>query len=437
MKKVNVAELLKDCPTGMELDSPVWDNIVFEELDDDTIIISRKHCSSKVYLSRYGDLNDIDGKCIIFPKGKTTWEGFVPPCKFKDGDIVAHQNHMGTWIGIYHKHDYLNETFSSYCCIGRDGKFWASFNNDHGYDKTRFATEEEKQKLFKAIKANGYKWNLETKELEKLIQPKFKVGDWVVNKFGDVWHIDSFNSENYQVSNGDKYCYFLIEEQDKMHLWTINDAKNGDVIFYDSGWTCIFKCIHGIWYSSYCFITSDGEFHTGYEEHDIDATINGNAHPATEEQCRFLFQKIKEAGYKWNVETKTLEKLVEPKFKVGDKVRRIHTGETYIIGSINSNGYMYKNEGGVGFTFEDEGLYELVPNKFDISTLIPFESRVLARYCKDSKWIPTFWGSYDKEDLEYPYNCCGMLFTQCIPYESNEHLLGKTEDCIDFYKTWE
>jgi hypothetical protein len=296
MKKVNVAELLKDCPTGMELDSPVWDNIVFEELDDDTIIISRKHCSSKVYLSRYGDLNDIDGKCIIFPKGKTTWEGFVPPCKFKDGDIVAHQNHMGTWIGIYHKHDYLNETFSSYCCIGRDGKFWAYFNNDHGYDKTRLATKEEKQKLFDAIKANGYKWN---------------------------------------------------------------------------------------------------------------------------------------------AETKTLEKLVEPKFKVGDKVRRIHTGEAYIIGSINSNGYMYKNEGGVGFTFEDEGLYELVPEKFDISTLIPFESRVLARYCKDSKWIPTFWGSYDKEDPENPYNCCGMLFAQCIPYEGNEYLLGKTEDCIDFYKTWE
>ena len=92
------------------------------------------------------------------------------------------------------------------------------------------------------------------------------------------------------------------------HLWTIQDAKDGDVIFYDSGWTCIFKCIHGIWFSSYCFITDDGEFYTGYERHAVDATINGNAHPATKEQCDRLFQKIKEAGYKWNSETKTLER---------------------------------------------------------------------------------------------------------------------------------
>lgn len=94
---------------------------------------------------------------------------------------------------------------------------------------------------------------------------------------------------------------------DELPIWTIQDAKDGDVIFYDDGWTCIFKSIHGIWFSSYCFITCDGEFHTGYEEHAVDSTINGNAHPATKEQCNILFQKIKEAGYKWNPETKTLE----------------------------------------------------------------------------------------------------------------------------------
>ena len=34
-------------------------------------------------------MSDIKSKCVIFPKGKTTWEGFVPPCKFKDGDILT------------------------------------------------------------------------------------------------------------------------------------------------------------------------------------------------------------------------------------------------------------------------------------------------------------------------------------------------------------
>lgn len=123
-----------------------------------------------------------------------------------------------------------------------------------------------------------------------------------------------------------------------MKLWTIQDARDGDVIFYDDGWTCIFKCIHGIWFSSYCFITSDGEFHTGYERHDVDSTINGNAHPATQEQCNLLFQKIKEAGYKWNPETKTLEKLAESKFKDGDIISNILTNSICIFkgeGSVN------------------------------------------------------------------------------------------------------
>lgn len=37
-----------------------------------------------------------------------------------------------------------------------------------------------------------------------------------------------------------------FKDEDKIHTWTIKDAKDGDVIICDSGWTCIFKCIHGI-----------------------------------------------------------------------------------------------------------------------------------------------------------------------------------------------
>ena len=63
------------------------------------------------------------------------------------------------------------------------------------------------------------------------IEPKFKVGDWVVNKFGDSWHIDSLDKKNYQVSNGKgNYNYFPILKHNEMHIWTIQDAKDGDVI---------------------------------------------------------------------------------------------------------------------------------------------------------------------------------------------------------------
>ena len=149
---------------------------------------------------------------------------------------------------------------------------------------------------------------LKQKSVDK-IEPRFKVGDWVVNKFGDSWHIDSLDKKNYQVSDGKgNYNYFPISKQDEMHLWTIQDAKDGDVIFYDEGWICIFKCIHGIWYSSYCFMTDDGEFHTGYERHAIDSTIHGNAHPATKEHRDILMKVMNDAGYKWDSEKKELKK---------------------------------------------------------------------------------------------------------------------------------
>ena len=149
---------------------------------------------------------------------------------------------------------------------------------------------------------------LKQKSADK-IEPTFNVDDWVVNKFGDSWHIDSLDKKNYQVSDGKgNYNYFPISKQDEMHLWTIQDVRDGDVIFYDEGWICIFKCIHGIWYSSYCFITDDGEFHTGYERHAVDSTIHGNAHPATKEQCDALIKAINDAGYEWDTEKKELKK---------------------------------------------------------------------------------------------------------------------------------
>lgn len=87
--KINIAELLKDCPQGMELDCVMYDNVTLVSVDDREgtifpIKISRKS-GIHITLTEYGQLSNIDcAKCVIFPKGKTTWEGFHKP--FKDGD---------------------------------------------------------------------------------------------------------------------------------------------------------------------------------------------------------------------------------------------------------------------------------------------------------------------------------------------------------------
>lgn len=168
---------------------------------------------------------------------------------------------------------------------------------------------------------------------------------------------------------------------------------------------------------------------------------------ATEEERKKLLDAIKTHGYKWNDETKTLEKLVEPKFKIGDKIVKKDCMDgtanpinpIVTITNVGDEFYYYSNENFIGvlpfmIPIKNQDEYILVNNKFDISTLKPFESKVLVKLEANSFWIPSFFGFYNKESSS-PYICCnGFAYKYCIPYEGNEHLLGTTEDCSDYYK---
>ena len=96
------------------------------------------------------------------------------------------------------------------------------------------------------------------------------------------------------------------EYQGYFRLWTIEDAKDGDVLAEDS---CIFiiQRLSGINAAAKTYFTlfNDGEFNDGTILYfDIDSTK-----PATKEQRDILFAKMKEAGYEWNKDKKELKKL--------------------------------------------------------------------------------------------------------------------------------
>lgn len=298
MKKINVAELLRNCPNGMELDCTMYENTSFLELSenesDEYPIIVRVCDKYIIHLTKEGCwVSRPDAKCIIFPKGKTTWEGFHRP--FKDGDIIADEHGN---IAIYKGEMRHNKKLADYYCGYRnaDGKFLVKKDIEGHFghiEEKHLATEEEKDKLFQAIKDNGYKWNEKTNTLETL--PKFKVGDRIQGYGNHVNHpirvVKSLECDRYRLDN-----------------------------------------------------------------------------------C------------------------------------------TYV-------------------KFGDEHAYKLL--KFDISTLVPFESRVLVRAESGNLWKPAIFGCYVEDKYAPYYVLGGTCWSQCIPYERNEHLRGKTDDCDEFYKTWE
>jgi hypothetical protein len=159
---------------------------------------------------------------------------------------------------------------------------------------------------------------------------------------------------------------------------------------------------------------------------------------ATEEEKQKLFKTIKEKGYRWNDETKTLECLVEPKFKIGDNIRLLtrDNGVVYTVTRMTNTHYIVICDGKrvyeyrIAISKQDD--YEKICLKFDCNTLVPFESKVLIRNDKEQKWIPSFWGYKTDNGYITTFGWCRY----CIPYKGNEHLLGTTDDCADWFKTW-
>ena len=340
-------------------------------------------------LTEYGQTSPSPcNKCVIFPKGKTTWEGFQR--SFKDGDVVVSKS--GCWIGIVKSYNDCDKTYDVYVAFENWRGNYINIHVDIKLEFSRLATEEEKEKFFKAIEDNGYQWDPETKTLYK---PEFRDGDVCTGKVNGNLVIFIYKN---------RINTTLI----KSHFTLVGACKN-------------------------CYIYLKDE----------------EIRFATEEEKQKLFDCIKANGYHWNdktktLEIKTLEILIKPKFKIGDRIRHKLTGNVYEVSSFLSNGYgrgVYEigiiNELIVKIIdIKEQDNYELLPNKFDITTLKPFD-KVLVRDENGQKWMCDIFSYYDDKNPRYPFCGAGRSNSkQCIPYKGNEHLLGTTNDCDEFYKNW-
>lgn len=199
-----------------------------------------------------------------------------------------------------------------------------------------------------------------------------------------------------------------------------------------------------------CGIDITGHFSTGNYGWTSEFYI-----PASEEAKKELFNKMAEAGYKWNVDTLELEKI-EPKFKEGDIVID-RNGDIILVSKANdsriiSNAILYTNGDFIvysdaityfvsdirlasreernklfsalvreGYRY-DEKRYRLIKQEFK-----PFD-KVLIRDEDNQTWRACLFSHY-REDLYFPYVCVGCsAYKQCIPYEGNEYLLGTTNN---------
>lgn len=152
----------------------------------------------------------------------------------------------------------------------------------------------------------------EQKPVDK-VEPKFNVGDWITNNKLLVGQVTSFDGEYYHYMRKGIEHLLHISNTYNWHLWTIEDAKDGDVLT-DGDLPFIFKKIDAYNYTyAYCGISLSGNFRIDSDGELGEWTWMLDIKPATKEQRELLFQKMKEAGYEWDAEKKELKKI-EHKF---------------------------------------------------------------------------------------------------------------------------
>ena len=109
-EKINIAELLTDCPQGMELYSPIFGKVYLDKIRPHLAIVvttDKKQGDFKeefLYDGRY----KINGECMLFPsKGKTTWEDFQRPFNDGDKEVYEDDNNFPSFEPMFKMNDEL------------------------------------------------------------------------------------------------------------------------------------------------------------------------------------------------------------------------------------------------------------------------------------------------------------------------------------------
>ena len=206
--------------------------------------------------------------------------------------------------------------------VGKDKNFEKWFKSFEEYEKY----VHEHNDIFKLFNENGSHYEipvgawivktpdgyniasnavLKQKSADK-IEPRFKVGDWVVfSKSKNVYKVEKIENYEYTLRHilGGSLCLSFSNEK-LIREWTIQDGKDGDVLAAHECYV-VFKEIDGLNIKCHCTYHYLGLNPTFY----IDTLQNKDAFlPATKEQRDVLMKAMNDAGYEWDGEKKELKK---------------------------------------------------------------------------------------------------------------------------------
>lgn len=255
------------------------------------------------------------------------------------------------------------------------------------------------------------------------VKPKFRKDDWAVSnldrkarQISEV-HFDKHNS--YYVVDGKSVN---LEEYDRLHhLWSIEDAKDGDVLIanihhWEIGGNIENFPIRVPTIFIYRDVKTDNKNIHAYVSLFNNTTLDiyksmyyiddygiKDIHPTTEKQKELLFNKIREAKWYWNAETKELSQLKET--KINNSKTNKHVNWELTDEQINTLEHFIRSLGESG---------HLSP--YDKNTKIIYSLlKDLKNLTKTNRYIS--WNDYDKD----------MIKALILIFEANKDAYWKIE----------
>ena len=207
----NLVSILKHCPEGTKLYSPIYGEVTFTAVSDRNKILGKATKWDReiatVAFTRLGRLSGefSNAECVLFPsKDQRDWNKFRIPTK--KGDVIMFNGQVPCLV----TGDYSQDKKNWVCGLLEDGDFCTNIMHPSEWSAHfyTFATKEIKDELFKAMDKAGYTWDGET--LRKKQKSQFEPFEKVLVRDNErfKWkcafysHFEPFSNYSHVTSTG-------------------------------------------------------------------------------------------------------------------------------------------------------------------------------------------------------------------------------------------
>ena len=173
----NLVSILKHCPGGTKLYSPIYGEVVLDSVQSESIYTLAKTNNGATLVVEFTSLGRLhyefsNSECVLFPsKDQRDWSKFKIPTK--KGDVIMFNGQVPCLV----TGDYSQDKKAWVCGLLEDGDFCTNIIHPSEWCPCfyTFATEEVKDELFKAMDKAGYTWDGETLKKKPQFKPFEKV----------------------------------------------------------------------------------------------------------------------------------------------------------------------------------------------------------------------------------------------------------------------